>query len=170
MNIGPHKEKTPKDNTIKNWIRYSKKTGKLFWKKRRCVRVRVGDEIYNPLKQKASSGSTIIKTHLKVMFSGKLYQAKHVAWFLHYGRWPKKELIQIDKDYRNVRISNLKEVTRSEAMQHAFRDLFMKLVRQPSGKYLVTVTRSHIKVYEERFDSYCEALFSRYLARTLFTC
>ena len=53
------------------------------------------------------------KGYLRVFFRGKDHKIHRLAWYLHYGEWPKTQLDHRDGDKTNNRISNLRECNTS---------------------------------------------------------
>jgi hypothetical protein len=51
--------------------------------------------------------TTFFHDQLIVTFAGQQYAACDVAWLLHYGVWPTRELVYADGDPRNLREANL---------------------------------------------------------------
>lgn len=54
--------------------------------------------------------------YVRFKHAGKLWMAHRVAWFLHFGRWPDKDIDHIDGDRSNNRISNLRPADRRQNM------------------------------------------------------
>tara|TARA_R110002126_G_scaffold73946_1_gene184519 strand:- start:8802 stop:9359 length:558 start_codon:yes stop_codon:yes gene_type:complete len=52
------------------------------------------------------------------VFSSKL-RGHRVAWAIHYGEWPSGEIDHINRDRVDNRISNMRDVTKSENMRNA---------------------------------------------------
>lgn len=50
----------------------------------------------------------------QIKFRGRKHLEHRVAWFLHYGDWPKKHLDHADGNRSNNRIANLREATVSQ--------------------------------------------------------
>lgn len=53
-----------------------------------------------------------------VVVRGKKYYAHRVAWLLHYGEWPKKQIDHINGDKSDNRICNLRDVSQAENAQN----------------------------------------------------
>jgi len=89
---------------LREWIDYNPETGVLTWKKRRRYNATAGTEC----------GSLHHTGYRYIRFGGVRPPAHHIAWALHYGRWPLRELDHINRVREDNRITNLREVTRSE--------------------------------------------------------
>lgn len=50
--------------------------------------------------------------------SSRNLAAHHIAWFLHYGRWPEQQIDHRDGDSLNNRIANLRQATMAENSQN----------------------------------------------------
>jgi hypothetical protein len=60
------------------------------------------------------SGATDKQGYICVRVQGKAYKAHRIAWALHYGKWPEKDLDHINHKVTDNRIENLREVTNRE--------------------------------------------------------
>lgn len=89
-------------NDIREYLRYE--DGKLYWTKKACKRVIVGDEA----KAIGSVGYKVVG------FKGKQYLAHRVIWFLVKGEQPPKILDHINNDKLDNRIENLRGVTQNQ--------------------------------------------------------
>ena len=48
------------------------------------------------------------------MIDGKAYKGQRLAWLLHTGKWPKKQIDHINRVRDDNRFENLREATKSE--------------------------------------------------------
>lgn len=75
--------------------------------------------------------------YLSVQVKRRMFRIAHIAWFMHYGRWPVLEIDHIDRVRDNNRINNLREVTHDENMENS--DLYTKIAKgvhkRKSGRY-----------------------------------
>ena len=83
---------------IRENIRYELSTGKLFWIK----------------KRNQSECGNYHEGYRRVQINKINFASHRIAWFLHYGSWPEKQLDHINGDKADNRINNLREVTNRE--------------------------------------------------------
>lgn len=88
---------------IKNHIGYSPEDGSFFWKKRARGR-----------KASGRVGFKDPNGYIYIRVLGRKYRAHKLAWFIHYGEWPEKDIDHINQDKSDNRISNLRLATPSE--------------------------------------------------------
>lgn len=89
---------------LKRLYHYDSETGVFTFKERRFG-----------VKQGSPAGSRDpINGYMRMRVKGVLYLAHRLAWLYVNGDWPKKEIDHLDRNRENNRISNLREVTRSE--------------------------------------------------------
>lgn len=95
----------------KSKLSYDERTGELRW----IVSV----------NSRAKSGAVAGCDHgcgyISVGLCGKIFLAHRLAWFIHFGTWPKLQLDHINGDKKDNRIVNLREVTNSQNAQNVIR-------------------------------------------------
>jgi hypothetical protein len=74
-------------------------TGHLFWKIN---------------SQRARAGNRI--TNRTTRYNYVYYQVSHIVWLLNTGKFPEQEIDHINGDWRDNRMSNLREATHSQNM------------------------------------------------------
>lgn len=99
-----------KDQLIKECLRYDPETGKIFWAKNRR-RVMAGDE----------AGTPHVTGYVLIRVGQRSYRSHRIAWFLHHGRWPEKEIDHINGIKDDNRLCNLREVTHQENTRNSRR-------------------------------------------------
>lgn len=93
---------------LKENLNYDSHTGIFSWKKSNNGRIKVGDV----------AGSETTKGYLHIGLKGKIHKSHRLAWLYVYGSMPTKEIDHIDGDKLNNKISNLRQVSRSENMKN----------------------------------------------------
>lgn len=88
-----------------NVLDYAPSTGAFTWKVRSSNRTHVGDR----------AGAVVGNGRRFIMIDGEKFQAHRLAWFYVRGVWPEGDLRQINGDYDDCSIDNLKEMSRIEA-------------------------------------------------------
>ena len=88
---------------IREYLRYE--DGKLYWTKKPCSRVIVGDEAGHVSK---TTG------YRRIIFRGTQYRTHRVVWFLVKGEQPPNILDHINNNRLDNHIDNLREVTPSQ--------------------------------------------------------
>lgn len=89
-------------------LTYDSETGLLRWNKSGLKRT----------KGKIA-GHTDRTGYTRIMINYKMYLAHRLIWLLVYKQWPVSDLDHIDRNPRNNRIENLREVTHLENMRNS---------------------------------------------------
>lgn len=79
---------------------YNKDTGEFYWKVKRQ-----GRKIDKPIGSPSRYGVLVIR------LDDYLFRCDRLAWYYHYGVWPKQVLKHKDDNLSNNAISNLEEVS-----------------------------------------------------------
>lgn len=91
----------PDGDLIRALLGYNPDTGAIWWKVARSNVVRAGVPITRVSPTTGYIGVTLEK---------RLLSAHRLAWFLHYGEWPKNYIDHINHKKTDNRISNLRDV------------------------------------------------------------
>lgn len=90
--------------SIRDALSYDPVTGEFRWKIRVANRVHVGD----------IAGSLDAYGYRAFRIAGKNYKAHRVAWFLHCGSWPSRQIDHINEVRDDNRLVNLRLATKAE--------------------------------------------------------
>jgi hypothetical protein len=102
---------------LRELLDYDPETGALTWKSRSLIwfnseRAR---SVWNSrYAGKPAFGKTNKEGYFRGSLLGKRYQAHRVAWAIHYGKWPEKQIDHINGDRADNRIANLRDVSRAQ--------------------------------------------------------
>lgn len=100
------------------------------------------------------------------------YAKADLAWALHYGVWPSKEIDHIDMNRTNNRIANLRECNRSQNMANTKVRPTSKtgykgvVFRKNTGKYYAHICHNYKCEYLGTFDT-AEAVAAAYDAKAV---
>lgn len=150
---------TDRDQIVKEYLQYDAQTGELTWKINASRKSRAGGK----------AGSIDVRNRKLVLdIKGHRFNGHHVAWFLHYGVWPKENLSAINGDYSDLRIENLVEKTRSETAQSGGAHRKGGLSGEPGitwdknrNKWAVKITRGYKQIAAGRYDNLEDAIKAR---------
>jgi len=92
------------EKEIARCLKYNPKTGILTWKVNRRGGANSGDE----------AGSVNSMGYIQIKVWGRYFAAHRIAWFLHYGEWPRQSIDHIDRIKTDNRICNLRDVSHFE--------------------------------------------------------
>lgn len=140
-------------DTVRNMFDYNPDTGIFTWKNPTSKRVSVG--------QRAGVVSQNGRRYIGVL--GEHISAHRLAWFYVHGVWPVSNLAQLDGNYDNCSLVNLREETPGETARKAImRCTNRSGARGVSWKadkklWQATITRHGQRVFLGTFDTVDEA-------------
>lgn len=82
---------------LKNTFSYDSEKGQLRWKVKPTPSIDVG----------YIAGRRHQNGHIEVCLDGITYMGHHLAWFLHYGKWPTRPILHANKNKADNRLQNL---------------------------------------------------------------
>jgi HNH endonuclease len=97
--------------TLQEILSYDPKTGDLFWK------IKMSDKA-TPGKKAGTRTTTMC---VDITIFGHRLKAHRVAWAIHTGMWPIKNIDHINGNPRDNRIENLRDVSQRENTQNLYR-------------------------------------------------
>ena len=97
--------------TLRELLSYNPETGDLFWNIRMSDKVRSGDK----------AGSKRKDGYIAINVRGFRLTAHRVAWAIHTGEWPKRNIDHINGNPGDNRIANLRDVSQRENIQNLYK-------------------------------------------------
>ncbi|MDR5008328.1 HNH endonuclease signature motif containing protein [Agrobacterium fabacearum] len=94
---------------LRSLISYDAETGKFTWRPR--VETRGYERRFNREKAGQFAGDITNKGYVRVKIEGVTYSGHRLAWMLHYGEEPEKDIDHINRKRDDNRISNLRLAT-----------------------------------------------------------
>lgn len=116
----------PSPDYLRQLFRYEPETGKLYWRERgpesfspgRRWSVRHKVDNWNVRHAGKEAGAVHPDGYLRVSIDNRLYSGHRLAWAVHYGEEPAKNIDHIDGDKLNNRIANLRLADHAENMRN----------------------------------------------------
>jgi hypothetical protein len=133
---------------LRETVEYDPETGLLYWKERprSMFSTEMSWKMWNGKHVGNEAFSYADKRGAKSCRSfGKAMWAHRVAWAIHFGEWPTKEIDHINGDPGDNRICNLRQVTRAENMRNT------RKVNAASGAYGIYWAR-HVNRWRVRLQ------------------
>lgn len=92
---------------LKELLNYNQNTGIFTWIVNKN-RAHIGD----------IAGCSNSKGYIYIQINGYNFRAHRLAWLYVYGKFPDYEIDHIDRDRKNNRISNLRDINHNQNMQN----------------------------------------------------
>lgn len=89
---------------VRELLAYCPETGVFTWRLKPAPNTRIG----------AVAGRTDERGYVGINIRYKKYAAHRLAWLYVTGEWPSQQIDHIDRDPRNNRFNNLRDVTASQ--------------------------------------------------------
>lgn len=148
--------KTSNFDFLFEYLRYNETKGEFTWIKRPNKNI----HLHTRAGTKNSAGYRVISLF------GKRYLEHRLAWFFVHGEMPKHEIDHINQIRDDNRISNLRQVTRSENQRNKTRkdsrvdEVGIWWCRRRK-RYIAEITLNGKKVYQKSFKDIDEAIQQR---------
>lgn len=148
--------KTSNFDFLFEYLRYNETKGEFTWIKRPNKNI----HLHTRAGTKNSAGYRVISLF------GKRYLEHRLAWFYVHGEMPKHEIDHINQIRDDNRISNLRQVTRSENQRNKTRkdsrvdEVGIWWCRRRK-RYIAEITLNGKKVYQKSFTDIDEAIQQR---------
>lgn len=123
----------PSKEDILKVLEYDRERGLLIWKVTRGSKIRPGDV----------AGTETSYGSLQMSLFGQRVQVSHVAWFLEKGWWPTKVIDHRDRDPKNNRIKNLRDISQEINVLHEIHKDSEEGVYETSTKKFAVVIRKN---------------------------
>ena len=96
--------------------------------------------------------------YFRVNFGGKFRLCSHIVWLMHKGAWPTKQLDHINRDSKDDRIENLREVSHQVNQQNKTganrsNKAGLRGVSLDNGKYRATIVVNRKQIWLGEFDT-----------------
>lgn len=148
--------KTSNFGFLFEYLRYNETKGEFTWIKRPNKNI----HLHTRAGTKNSAGYRVISLF------GKRYLEHRLAWFFVHGEMPEHEIDHINQIRDDNRISNLRQVTRSENQRNKTRkdsrvdEIGIWWCRRRK-RYIAEITLNGKKVYQKSFKDIDEAIQQR---------
>ena len=148
--------KTSNFDFLFEYLRYNETKGEFTWIKRPNKNI----HLHTRAGTKNSAG------YRTITLFGKRYPEHRLAWFYVHGEMPKHEIDHINQIRDDNRISNLRQVTRSENQRNKTRkdsrvdEIGIWWCRRRK-RYIAEISLNGKKVYQKSFTDIDEAISAR---------
>ena len=112
------------------------------------------------------------KGYIRISFNGKTILAHRLAWFMHYGEWPKNQIDHIDGNKSNNSIKNLRDVSCALNAQNKYKankqnklNILNIRKRYDNHQYQVRITCFKKEFYIGQYNSLADSILARDIAR-----
>lgn len=149
-------ESTLTHELLTSYLKYNETKGEFTWIKRPNKNI----HLHTHAGTKNSAGYRVISLF------GKRYPEHRLAWFYVHGEMPKHEIDHINQIRDDNRISNLRQVTRSENQRNKTRkdsrvdEIGIWWCRRRK-RYIAEISLNGKKVYQKSFTDIDEAISAR---------
>lgn len=136
---------------LKELLHYDPATGIFTWL-RPCNR-------FSQVKPGDFAGALHKRGYIHIKVEGRCYKAHRLAWLYVYGRWPAPAIDHINRDKKDNRLTNLREVTHLKNMQN--KSIYRQNVsgrpgvtpHRNTGRWVAQVQVNHRNHYLGIFDT-----------------
>lgn len=164
------KKALPSVSTLRQLVEYEIHTGRLLWKprSRSFFQSYVSYERWNSTHANTPAFTTLHhEGHYCGGFDGQVLGAHRVAWAIHHGAWPEKQIHHINGVRTDNRLSNLREGANSDAPKR--RGLYRNNTTGYNGvtwvssknKYLASIMGPEKRICLGHFDTLEDAVAAR---------
>jgi hypothetical protein len=129
---------------LREALAYDPETGVFTWRIRASKNTHIGEIAGCPRPKMG---------YIRISLDGGMYYAHRLAWGYVYGVWPAGQIDHINGVRTDNRICNLRDVTSSvnnhnSTRKAANRAGYTGVRMTPKGRYVATICRRHIGVFD----------------------
>lgn len=93
----------------------------------------------------------------RVTIDSKVYDAGKLAWFLTYGKWPRKSFRYLDGDHSNIKLSNLTERVPKDIKAKQLLNYWVKMTRTEAGFKVIAMGHDRKQTDLGTYEIYTQA-------------
>lgn len=143
---------------LRERLKYCHKTGFLYWRKSlpKHIPHTAARKSWNSKFAGEKAGCLKKDGYIRVFLSGRTYAAHRLAWALHYGQWPEKDIDHINGDKQDNRITNLRQAESCENCwnrSHGQNKKLPKGIRKRDSRYKHKKYSGRIAVHGRRYTT-----------------